>query len=100
MITTFAHLDGQLANRYDNPDATVPTVLVMRMDYYHEPYIFPTQFFVTKTARRYLEHIQYRIRPSFDTGDEAESTNMASSDEVTCLSKRLEGWWRLRIWMS
>ncbi|PMD37935.1 hypothetical protein L207DRAFT_59129 [Hyaloscypha variabilis F] len=87
LITAFARLDGQLAHRYDNPDPTIPTVLGMRMDYYDELYVVPSQFFDTQTARRYLEHIQYRSRPNVERQDSAsedgESTQMGKSEEVT-----------------
>lgn len=83
LITTFARLDGQLANRHDNPDPTVPTVLGMRMDYYDEPYAVPSRFFDTQTARRYLEHIQYRSRPNFSRNESPETPSMGTSEEVT-----------------
>ncbi|KAE9368244.1 hypothetical protein N431DRAFT_381557 [Stipitochalara longipes BDJ] len=85
LITAFARLDGQLANRHDNPDPTIPTVLGMRMDYYDEPYVVPSQFFDTQTARRYLEHIQYRSRPNVERQgpESAESPSMGSTQEVT-----------------
>jgi hypothetical protein len=87
LITAFARLDGQLVNRGDNPDPTIPTVLGMRMDYYDEPYVVPERFFDTETARRFLEHIQYRSRPNVESDDEVRSPNMASSEEVTLFKK-------------
>jgi len=81
LITAFARLDGQLVNRHDNPDPTIPTVLGMRMDYYAEPYVVPSQFFDSQTARRYLEHIQFRSRPNIERTpvDESDGRN---EDEV------------------
>jgi len=82
LTTAFARLDGQLVNRHDNPDPTIPTVLGIRLDYYAEPYIVPSVFYDIGTARRYLEHIQYRSRPNVKRSDQMQ-LSMSSSDEVT-----------------
>jgi hypothetical protein len=59
----------------------------MRMDYYDEPYAVPDRFFEAETARRYLEHIQYRSRPDVENVDGVEILSMASSEEVTLFKK-------------
>jgi hypothetical protein len=91
LITAFARLDGQLTNRYDNPNPTAATVLGMRMDYYDEPYTIPSQFFDTPTARRYLEHIQYRSGPHASSPDPPESPSLGSTEETALLKQETRG---------
>lgn len=64
LITAFARLDGNLANRLESHDPSLGTVLGIQLDYYNENYTIPARFIDPETARRYLEHIQYRSRPN------------------------------------
>jgi hypothetical protein len=60
----------------------------MRVDYYDEPYCVPCLFRGTPTARRYLEHIQYRSRRNVEKEDGLDLSSRVASDEVTFLRRK------------
>jgi hypothetical protein len=80
LITAFARLEGSLRSRIDAPALDI-SVLNIKYDYYNEEFTIPDRFTDNITARRYLEHIQYRSRPNADYGEILDVSELESTSK-------------------
>jgi hypothetical protein len=109
LITAFGRLEGSFRSRIDAPALDI-SVLNIKYDYYNEEFTVPDRFTDSITARRYLEHIQYRSRPNVDYGgvldisdsepsskgitpdNQAEFNRVVTGAEFTLLREQLAQW--------